>query len=251
MRSLLRLAAAVETGSEHPLGPRHPRQSPHEQSGVNVISAAKARSAPCPDAGCTVSDGRYHRHPCRLRAITLPRRASKTDARRIKRDLAKDQTGTLAWVAAGGRLIGVIGLADSDPSGQTRPGAGRIGAAADLRAIMLTGDNEATARAIAAEAGVSRCSRKLCCRRKSSTPSVIWPGPAADMSPSSETGSMTHRHWPPPISASPWPAARMRPEKPPSITLMRPDLRLVPAALDIAAKTRRTIRQNLGWAFHL
>jgi Cu+-exporting ATPase len=34
-----------------------------------------------------------------------------------------------------------------------------------------------------------------------------------------------------------------------AITLMRPDLRLVPAALDVAAKTRRTIRQNLGWAF--
>ena len=33
------------------------------------------------------------------------------------------------------------------------------------------------------------------------------------------------------------------------ITLMRPDLRLVPAALDIAGRTRRTIRQNLGWAF--
>ncbi len=33
------------------------------------------------------------------------------------------------------------------------------------------------------------------------------------------------------------------------ITLMRPDLRLVPAALDIAERTRRTIRQNLGWAF--
>jgi Cu+-exporting ATPase len=34
-----------------------------------------------------------------------------------------------------------------------------------------------------------------------------------------------------------------------AITLMRPDLRLVPAALDVAARTRRTIRQNLGWAF--
>ncbi|MDZ7600668.1 MAG: HAD-IC family P-type ATPase, partial [Hoeflea sp.] len=34
-----------------------------------------------------------------------------------------------------------------------------------------------------------------------------------------------------------------------AITLMRPDLRLVAAALDVAAKTRRTIRQNLGWAF--
>jgi Cu+-exporting ATPase len=34
-----------------------------------------------------------------------------------------------------------------------------------------------------------------------------------------------------------------------AITLMRTDLRLVPAALDIARKTRRTIAQNLGWAF--
>jgi cation transport ATPase len=33
------------------------------------------------------------------------------------------------------------------------------------------------------------------------------------------------------------------------VTLMRPDLRLVPAALDIAVRTRRTISQNLGWAF--
>ena len=30
---------------------------------------------------------------------------------------------------------------------------------------------------------------------------------------------------------------------------MRPDLRLVPAALDIAQRTKRTIRQNLVWAF--
>ena len=34
-----------------------------------------------------------------------------------------------------------------------------------------------------------------------------------------------------------------------AVTLMRPDLALVPAALDIAARTRRTIRQNLLWAF--
>lgn len=34
-----------------------------------------------------------------------------------------------------------------------------------------------------------------------------------------------------------------------AITLMRADLRLVPAALDIAGKTRRTIAHNLGWAF--
>ena len=30
---------------------------------------------------------------------------------------------------------------------------------------------------------------------------------------------------------------------------MRPDLWLVPASLDIAASTRRVIRQNLVWAF--
>ncbi|MER2634605.1 MAG: heavy metal translocating P-type ATPase, partial [Rhizobiaceae bacterium] len=33
------------------------------------------------------------------------------------------------------------------------------------------------------------------------------------------------------------------------VTLMRPDLMLVPAALDIAERTRRTIRVNLVWAF--
>ena len=34
-----------------------------------------------------------------------------------------------------------------------------------------------------------------------------------------------------------------------AITLMRPDLRLVPAALDIAARTQAKIRQNLFFAF--
>lgn len=34
-----------------------------------------------------------------------------------------------------------------------------------------------------------------------------------------------------------------------AVTIMRPDLRLVPAALDIATRTRAKIRQNLFWAF--
>ena len=34
-----------------------------------------------------------------------------------------------------------------------------------------------------------------------------------------------------------------------SITLMRPDLMLIPAARQIARRTARTIRQNLFWAF--
>lgn len=58
---------------------------------------------------------------------------------------------TVVWFAEGGEAVGIAAIAD-----RIRPGAAQ--AVAELRAMgldvrLLTGDNEATARAIAAEAG--------------------------------------------------------------------------------------------------
>ena len=51
-----------------------------------------------------------------------------------------------------------------------------------------------------------------------------------------------------PTLGSPWAAARIAMHAA-GVTLMRSDPRLVPAALDIARRTRAKIRQNLFWAF--
>jgi Cu+-exporting ATPase len=235
---LLRLAAAVETGSEHPLARAILNRA--EQSGVNVTAAKAIRAVPGRglhgiDGDITVMVGSER---------FLAEAGIQTDARRIKRDLAS--AGTLAWVAAGGRLIGVIELADAIRP-DTRPALAELGRRG-LATIMLTGDNEATARAIAAEAGVSDVRASLLPAEKldairdlarTSGGHVAFVGDGLNDAPALAAANLGI------AMAGGADAAR----EAASITLMRPDLRLVPAALDVAAKTRRTIRQNLGWAF--
>ena len=159
---------------------------------------------------------------------------------------ARDETGTLAWVAKGDRLVGVIRLADTIRP-KTRQALADL-AARGLASVMLTGDNEATARAIAAEAGVSDVragllpGEKLDVIRelaKNTGGHVAFVGDGLNDAPALAAANLGI------AMAGGADAAR----EAAAITLMRPDLRLVSAALDVAAKTRRTIRQNLGWAF--
>jgi Cu+-exporting ATPase len=133
-----------------------------------------------------------------------------------------------------------------DPAGDPA-GSGGTGAA-DLQTIMLTGDNQATAQAIAAEAGVSDVRAALLPAEKldvirelagSTGGHVAFVGDGLNDAPALAAANLGI------AMASGSDAAR----EAAAITLMRPDLRLVPAALDVAARTRRTIRQNLGWAF--
>ena len=159
---------------------------------------------------------------------------------------ARDATGTLAWVAGGHHLIGVIRLADRIRP-ETRQALNDL-SARGLTAVMLTGDNEITAKAIATEAGVNDVragllpDEKLDIIRdltKSTGGHVAFVGDGLNDAPALAAANLGI------AMATGADAAR----EAAAITLMRPDLRLVPAALDVAARTRRTIRQNLGWAF--
>ena len=153
---------------------------------------------------------------------------------------------TLAFVARGGSVLGVIGVAD-----QVRPSSGP--AIARLRAlgldvVMLTGDNERTAHAIAREAGISRVAANL--RPADKTGEIerqqragaghvvamvgdgINDAPAlarADVGVAIGTGTDVA------IDAS-------------EVTLMRPDLGGVADAISLSRRTMRTIRENLFWA---
>ena len=113
---------------------------------------------------------------------------------------------------------------------------------------MLTGDNEAAARTIAREANVSDVragllpGEKLDAIRelaKTTGGHVAFVGDGLNDAPALAAANLGI------AMAGGADAAR----EAAAITLMRPDLRLVAAALDVAARTRRTIRQNLGWAF--
>jgi Cu+-exporting ATPase len=120
-------------------------------------------------------------------------------------------------------------------------------AAMGIRSLMLTGDNQGAAAAVASAAGVSEFRAGLLpadkagivAERKGLGEKVGFVGDgindavalaAADLGIAMATGSDVAMH-----------AA--------GITLMRGDILLVPAAIDVSKRTYRKIKQNLAWAF--
>ena len=112
---------------------------------------------------------------------------------------------------------------------------------------MLTGDNEAAAKAVAAELGLSDVRAGLLPEDKT----AALAGLASDPARIAFVGDGLNDA--PALAAAGLGIALSSgtdvAREAAAITLMRPDLRLVPASLDIAKRTRRTIMQNLGWAF--
>ncbi|WP_342587229.1 heavy metal translocating P-type ATPase, partial [Hoeflea olei] len=234
---LLGLAAALETASEHPLGRAIVARA--QSDDVPVVPASSIRAVPGRGLEGTV-DGATIRIGSERFLIESGIDTGAADA------AIRETAGTLAWVARDTTLIGVISLADAIRP-QARQALGEL-TRRGLATIMLTGDNEATARAIAAEAGVTDIRAGLLPGEKldairalaSSTGGhVAFVGDGLNDAPALAAANLGI------AMAGGADAAR----EAAAITLMRPDLRLVPAALDVAARTRRTIRRNLGWAF--
>jgi Cu+-exporting ATPase len=152
---------------------------------------------------------------------------------------------TPVFAAIDGRPAGVIAIADTIK-------AGSAAAIAELRALglevtMLTGDHEATAKAIAREAGVARVladvrpdEKAAQVRRLQSEGKVVAmvgdginDAPAlaqADVGLAIGTGTDIA------IESA-------------AVTLMNGDLRSIVTAISLSRATMRNIRQNLFWAF--
>ena len=141
---LLELAAALEAESEHPLAAaivrsagsgRAPRkvESVQTLSGQGVIGRVDGKRVAIGNASLLTAEG------------TGPPDAKKTDRLR-----AEGQT--VVFVVVDGQLSGALGIAD--PLKSTSKDAIQQLRAAGLRVVMLTGDNEVTARAVAKEVGI-------------------------------------------------------------------------------------------------
>ena len=236
---LLTLAAAVQQTSAHPLARA-------------VLDEAARRALPVPDA----TDGR-----------ALPGRGVQADVdgatillgnRRLMNDLgvlaggaeAHEAAGrTVSWLAERrGDAVTVLGLlAFGD---QLKPGAQAAVArlvARGITPVLLTGDSAGAAQVVAEALGITRVHAEVlpadkadvitALRQAGRTVAMIGDGindapalAAADVGMAMATGTDVAMH-----SAG--------------ITLMRGDPMLVADALDVAQRTWRKIRQNLGWAF--
>ncbi len=233
---LLRLAAAIEAKSEHPLGKALVAHA--EASGVPLQPAQGVRALPGQGLVGTVEAEAIAVGNERL-AASLG--ASVEDIAALAQKLGTG--GTLAFVLVGGRLAGGLRFAD-----EARPEARATIATLHgrgLRTVMLTGDNETAAKAVGNAIGIDdirarlQPEEKVAALKALADDGIAFVGDGVNDGPALATASLGIA-----LSSGTDVAREAAP-----ITLMRPDLRLVPAALDIAVKTRRTIRQNLGWAF--
>ena len=143
---LLRLAASLERGSEHPLADA-------------IVAAAKARSLTLSEArefdspvgrGVTgLVDGRrvVLGNSRYLGALEVDVTALEAGAEALRHDGA-----TAIFVAVDGEAAGVLGIAD--PVKATTADAIIALKAAGLRLVMMTGDNRTTAEAVARRLGI-------------------------------------------------------------------------------------------------
>ena len=151
---------------------------------------------------------------------------------------------TLAYVAKGARVLGVIAVADQIR--ETSPRAIARLRALGMDVVMLTGDNERTAHAIASQAGITEVAANLLPegktdevgRRQREGRVVAMVGDGINDAPAlarADVGVAIGTGTDVAIDAS-------------EVTLMRPDLGGVADAISLSRRAMRTIRENLFWA---
>jgi len=144
--TILTLAAALEKGSEHPLA-----EAIVEGAAVKGISAGATE-------GFEAVTGKGVRGTVTGRAVALGNAAMMQDmglqtaSAEVQADALRANGKTAMFLAVDGVLAGIIAVAD--PVKPTAAEAIKALHGVGLRIIMATGDNERTARAIAASLGI-------------------------------------------------------------------------------------------------
>lgn len=227
----LRLAAAVEQASEHPLARAVVRYAAQPLPAVSGFRALPGRGAEGAAGERAVLIGR--RDLLAERGVELPPQETRAAGE------------TELWLAIDGRYAGVFLLADTlrADARETVEELRRMG----LRVAMLTGDAEPAARAIARQAGIEEVEagvlpegklafiEKL--KREGAQAAMVGDG-INDAPALAAAGAGIA------MAAGADVAAAAS-----DVTLVRAQLRLVPAALLLARRAVRVMRQNLFWAF--
>ena len=235
---LFALVGAVERESEHPLAEAIVARA--DADGARKLTSTAFENVPGHGAVATVDGHRVAVGNLRLmqkEGVDLGSLASRREEL-----AAGGRTAVLA--AVDGHAAAVIGIADSPRD--TAAAAVEALHAAGVEVVMLTGDNEATARRIAGELGIDTVLAEVLPADKSEKVADLQDGgrkvamvgdgvndaPAlarADLGIAIGAGADVA------IAAA-------------DVVLMRSDPLDVPTALEIGKGTLRKMRQNLGWA---
>jgi len=236
---LLQMAASAERGSEHPLGSA-------------VVKAAQT-------AGLLLSDpaqfeaiaGHGIRASVKNQTVLIGNRRLMIDQQihlnglEPEADRLQNEAKTTLWLALDQQAVGLLGVADTVKEGSVE--AVRQMHDLGLQVIMITGDNAATAHAIAQEVGIDRVMAEVLPADKAAAVKqlqaeglvVAMVGDCINDSPALAQADIG-------IAIGTGTDVAMEAS---DVTLMSGDLRGVPRAIRLSRNTMRTIWQNLAWAF--
>jgi Cu+-exporting ATPase len=237
--SVLRLAAAVEKGSEHPLGAAIWAEATRRGWTLGEAAAFQAFAGEGVQAEV---DGKR----VRVGSARFMQRheLDVTPAMAIVERL-QEEAKTAMLVAVENELAGVIAVADTLKEGSLE--AVREMQRMGLRVLMLTGDNPRTAQAIARKVGIEDVLAEVLPEEKSQAIKalqqeghrVAMVGDGINDAPALAQADVGIA-----IGSGTDVAMATAP-----VTLISGDLRGVPRAIRLSRQTLRTIRQNLFWAF--
>jgi P-type Cu2+ transporter len=235
---LLRLVAAVERESEHPLAEAIVHRA--EAAGADQARADGFDNVPGHGAVATVDGRRVAVGNLRL----LQREGVQLGALAARRQQLAGDGHTVVAAAVDGRPLGLFGIADAPR--ETSVAAIRALHQAGVRVVMLTGDNHATAERIAAELGIDSVIAEVLPGDKAAKVAelqragrrVAMVGDGVNDAPALAQADLGIA-----IGAGTDVAIETA-----DVVLMRSDPLDVPVALQIGRGTLRKMRQNLGWA---
>ncbi len=238
-RDALTITASAERGSEHPIA----RAVVEHADALGIDIASPARFSAVPGHGIDAAVG--ERQVLAGNKKLMDTRGIDTRAADQDADALTGAGRTLLYVAFDGVLTAVMAAADTvKPSSRAAiDKLRRLG----IDVYMITGDNQATANAIAESVGVTNVLAEVlpqdkagevrCLQQSGKKVAMVGDGindapalAAADVGLAIGTGTDVA------VESA-------------DIVLMRGDLNEVPTALALSRATIRNIRQNLFWAF--
>ncbi len=238
---LLLLAASVERGSEHPLGEaivRAARDRGLDLEQPQEFQAIAGHGVQARVAGKQMLIGSPR---------PMPRQGGALGDLEADITRLQSEAKTAVAVAADGRLLGVIGIAD--PLKPTSAEALAKLVHQGIKVTMLTGDNQRTAEAIGRQVGLRpdqivaevlpEMKAAEVQRIQAAGERVAMVGDGINDAPALAQADVG-------IAMGTGTDVAMETA---DVTLLRGDLRSVPQAIQLSSRTMRTIRWNLFWAF--
>ncbi len=236
---LLRMAASAEKGSEHPIG----EAIINAANAQNLAIATPAQFQSITGHGIAATiDG----HQVLLGNLRLMQKENvHLNGLEPKVAALQQEAKTAMWLAVDGQAQAAIGVADTVKE-SSREAVEQMHAAG-LTVVMMTGDNQATAEAIAQSVGIDRIFAEVLPSDKAVYVkqlqeegfNVAMVGDGINDAPALAQANVG-------MAIGTGTDVAMESA---DITLMRGDLRGVPNAIRLSAATVRNIKQNLFWAF--